>query len=41
MKKRVVVTVVVLLVIVGLMLTMHLLVNRFDLVGVVRTMHGG
>ena len=41
MNKRIVVTVVVLVVIAGLMLTAHLLVNRFDLVGVVRTMHGG
>ncbi len=30
MKKQIVVTVVVLVVIVGLMLTVHLLVNRFD-----------
>lgn len=41
MKKKIVMALIVLVVIAGLLLTAHVLVNYFDLVGILKTMHGG
>ena len=40
-RKRVVSVLITIGVIVGLLLTAHILVNYFDLVGVLKAMHGG
>ena len=40
-RKRIVRTFIVIGVILALMLTAHLLINNFDLPGVLRAMHGG
>jgi hypothetical protein len=40
-RKRIVRAVTVIVIILALMLTMHILVNNFDLPGVLRSMHGG
>lgn len=41
MKNRTATIAIAIVVVLGLLLTAHLLVNQFDLVGVMRTMHGG
>jgi hypothetical protein len=40
-RKRIVTGVLIAAGILALMLTMHILVNTFDLFGFIRTMHGG
>ena len=40
-RKRVVTALITIGVILGLMLTAHILVNYFDLVGVLKALHGG
>ncbi len=40
-RKRIVRTIIVIAVIFAMLLTLHLLVNAFDLPGVLRSMHGG
>lgn len=40
-RKRIVRIVIVIVIILALMLTMHVLVNTFDLPAVLRAMHGG
>jgi len=40
-RKRIVTGTIVVVVILGAMLTMHILVNSFDLFGFIRRMHGG
>ncbi len=40
-RKRIVRILIVIAVIVALMLTMHILVNNFDLFGALQAMHGG
>lgn len=40
-RKRIVRTLIVIGVILAIMLTAHLLINNFDLPGVIRSMHGG
>lgn len=40
-RKRIVRILIVIAVIVALMLTMHILVNNFNLFGALRSMHGG
>jgi hypothetical protein len=40
-RKRIVRTLIVIGIILAIMLTMHVLVNNFDLPGVLRSMHGG
>jgi hypothetical protein len=41
MKDRTATIAIAIVVVLGLLLTAHLLVNQFDLAGVLRTMHGG
>ena len=41
MTKRIATAMVVLVVIAGLMLTAHMVVNQLNLVDVIKTMHGG
>jgi len=40
-RKRIVRTIIVIGIILAIMLTMHVLINNFDLPGVLRSMHGG
>jgi hypothetical protein len=40
-RKRIVRTLVIIAVIVAVLLSLHVLVNSFDLFGVLRSMHGG
>ncbi|WP_343418225.1 hypothetical protein [Candidatus Flexifilum breve] len=40
-RKRIVQILIVIVVIVALLLTMHILVNNFDLFGTLRSLHGG
>jgi hypothetical protein len=40
-RKRIVRTIIVIGVILAVLLTLHLLVNTFDLPGAIRAMHGG
>lgn len=40
-RKRIVRTIIVIAVIFAVLLTLHLLVNAFDLPGAIRAMHGG
>lgn len=40
-RKRIIRTLVIIGIVIAVMLTMHLLVNSFDLAGVIRRMHGG
>ncbi len=41
MKKKVLTVLVVIVVIAGLLLTAHLLVNTFNIMAVMKSMHGG
>jgi len=41
LKKKIVVILIMLAAITGLLLTAHVLVNYFDLVGIIKSVHGG